>query len=218
MEKGRQTILFQGDSITDGARGRSDDPNHILGHGYVFLIAAELGVKLADRPPHIVNRGISGDRASDLYARWNEDALALRPDLISILVGVNDVLAAMNADPRGATDRFARSLRHVLEETAEKLPDTGLVLVEPFVLPAGAPAREWDRWQERIEACQHTVRELAQAFNAVHVPTQPAFDLACEQADAAYWLWDGVHPTAAGHGLLAQAWLEAVQQSPLALS
>jgi lysophospholipase L1-like esterase len=216
MEKGRPIILFQGDSITDGARGRSDDPNHILGHGYVFLIAAELGMALAERQPHIINRGLSGDRASDLYARWNEDALALRPGLISILVGVNDVWAAMNGDPRGATDRFDRSLRHVMEETVEKLPDTGLVLVEPFVLQAGAPASDWVRWQERIAACQQSVRELARAFNAVHVPTQQMFDQACRQAEAAYWLWDGVHPTAAGHGLLARAWLEAVQRSSLA--
>ncbi len=216
MEKGRPIILFQGDSITDGARGRSDDPNHILGHGYVFLVAAELGMTLAERQPHIINRGVSGDRASDLYARWNEDALALRPDLISILVGVNDVWAAMNGDPRGATDRFARSLRHVLEETAEKLPDTGLVLVEPFVLPTGAPASDWACWQERIAACQQSVRELARAFDAVHVPTQQMFDHACGQAEAAYWLWDGVHPTAAGHGLLARAWLEGVRHSRLA--
>ncbi len=217
MEKGRPIMLFQGDSITDGARGRSDDPNHILGHGYVFLIAADLGMTLAEHQPRIMNRGVSGDRASDLYARWNEDALALQPDLISILIGVNDVWAAMNGDPRGATDRFARSLRHVLEETAEKLPDTGLVLVEPFVLPTGAPASDWARWQERIAACQQSVRELARTFGAIHVPTQQRFDEACGQAEAAYWLWDGVHPTAAGHGLLSRAWLDVVQHSPLAL-
>src|SRR5690606_25476807 len=144
---------------------------------------AELGKTLAARQPRIINRGVSGDRASDLYARWNEDALALRPDLISILIGVNDVWAAMNGDPRGATDRFARSLRHVLEETAEKLPDTGLVLVEPFVLPTGAPASDWSRWQERIAACQQSVRELARTFGAVHVPTQQLFDQACGQAE-----------------------------------
>lgn len=90
MTKTRQTILFQGDSITDGNRGRDQDPNHIHGHGYVYLIAAELGYELVDTQPHFINRGIrgiSGNRVSDMYARWNEDAISLRPDLISILAG-----------------------------------------------------------------------------------------------------------------------------------
>ena len=90
MNPTRQTILFQGDSITDGNRDRKEDPNHILGHGYAFIIASKLGFELARNEPHFINRGVSGNRVSDLYARWDDDAISLKPDMISILIGVND--------------------------------------------------------------------------------------------------------------------------------
>ena len=92
-------ILFQGDSITDGARGRNDDLNHILGHGYAYIIASKLGYELAENRPLFLNRGISGNRVSDLYARWNEDTFSLKPDLISILIGVNDAWRIVDGEP-----------------------------------------------------------------------------------------------------------------------
>ncbi|MDQ0172180.1 SGNH/GDSL hydrolase family protein [Paenibacillus tundrae] len=208
-------ILFQGDSITDGGRSRNDDPNHFLGHGYAYLVASRLSVDLAARQPLFYNRGISGDRASDLYARWNEDTFSLKPDLISILIGVNDAWRSMNGEARGFTDRLGRAYRHLLEETREVMPNTGLVLMEPFILQTGATVENWDRWQERIGEYQHLVRELAHEFDAVFVPLQQQFNDALQQAEAAYWLWDGVHPTAAGHELIARQWLDVVQNSPL---
>ncbi|MFC5470496.1 SGNH/GDSL hydrolase family protein [Cohnella suwonensis] len=217
MASNKRTILFQGDSITDGARGRSDDPNHILGHGYPYLIAAELGSKLAASEPKFINRGISGNRVSDLYARWNEDAIALKPDLISILIGVNDAWRIMNRLPEGATDRFERAYRHLLTETKEVLPNAGLVLMEPFVLNVGAPAEDWPRWMAQVAEYQRIARQLAEEYGAVFVPLQQPFDDACRSVNAAYWLWDGVHPTAAGHRIIADAWLEAVQGSALAI-
>lgn len=211
------TILFQGDSITDGNRGRSEDPNHIHGHSYAYLVAAELGETLAERRPTFYNRGISGNRVSDLYARWNEDCFALKPDLISILIGVNDAWRILNGEPSGVTDRFERAYRHLLAETREALPDAGLVLMEPFVLNTGAPAADWPAWQAKIGEYQSAVRMLAEAFDAVFVPLQSTFDDACKRADAAYWMWDGVHPTTAGHALVAKQWLNVVQSSKLAI-
>ena len=117
MENQRTTILFQGDSITDGNWGRNQDPNHILGHGYVYLIAAQLGLEFAQSQPLFINRGVSGNRVSDLYARWNEDAFSLKPDLISILAGVNDAGRIIQGQPEGATDRFERIYRQLLSET-----------------------------------------------------------------------------------------------------
>lgn len=210
MSRTGYTVLFQGDSITDGARGRSDDLNHILGHGYAYLIAARLGERLAARRPRFINRGISGNRASDLYARWNEDAIALRPDLISILIGVNDLWRTMNGEPSGVTDRFERAYRHLLEETREVLPQTRLVLCEPFLLQAGATVERWDEWRSRMALYQATVRELAERYGALFVPLQDAFDRAAETAEPAYWIWDGVHPTAAGHQVIADRWLSVV--------
>lgn len=210
-----KVILFQGDSITDGNRGRSDDPNHILGHSYAYIIGGKLGNEYAEIGLRFYNRGISGDRISDLYARWNEDAISLNPDIISIMIGVNDAWRTMKGEPSGVTDRFERAYRHVLEETSEVLPHTKLILCEPFILKTGELAQQWEAWDERIKHYQAVVRQLAELFHAVHVPLQGAFNEAAQRADASYWLWDGVHPTAAGHDLIAKQWLHIVEKSGL---
>ena len=217
MSTSPSVILFQGDSITDGGRSRNDDPNHFLGQGYAYLISSKLGMDLAGKHKTFYNRGISGDRASDLYARWNEDTISLKPDLISILIGVNDAWRTMNGEPSGVTDRFGRAYRHLLEETREVMPDTGLVLMEPFILNTGATAEKWDAWEAYIGQYQKLAQGLAEEFGAVWVPLQQTFNDALKHADAAYWLWDGVHPTAAGHELIARQWLSVVQNSPLAI-
>lgn len=210
-----KVILFQGDSITDGNRGRSDDPNHILGHSYAYIIGGKLGNEYAEKGMRFYNRGISGDRISDLYARWNEDAISLNPDIISIMIGVNDAWRSMKGEPSGVTDRFERAYRHVLEETSEVLPHTKLILCEPFILKTGELAQQWEAWDERIKHYQVVVRQLAEQFHAVHVPLQGAFNEAAQRVDASYWLWDGVHPTAAGHDLIAKQWLHIVEKSGL---
>lgn len=209
------TILFQGDSITDGSRGRNEDPNHILGHGYVFAIASRLGFELAQSRPYFINRGISGNRVSDLYGRWNEDAISLNPDLISILIGVNDAGRIVDGHPGGVTDRFERVYRHLLAETKEVLPHTGLVLCEPFLLKTAAREERWAQWKVRLDDYSRIVRSLAEEYEAVFVPLQAPFDRAAAAMNAEYWLWDGVHPTVAGHELIAREWLAAVQNSSL---
>ncbi|GBG10042.1 hypothetical protein PAT3040_04750 [Paenibacillus agaridevorans] len=205
------TVLFQGDSITDGGRGRNEDLNHIMGHSYPYLIASKLGHQHAEARPRFINRGVSGNRVSDLYARWNEDAISLKPDVLSILIGVNDASRIVNGLPSGVTDRFERAYRHLLEETREVLPDTKLVLCEPFILEAGTLADNWGSWSRKLSEYREVVRQLSGEFGTVHVPLQDAFDQAASRTDAAYWLWDGVHPTAAGHALIAGEWLAAVK-------
>ncbi|MGG3283853.1 SGNH/GDSL hydrolase family protein [Paenibacillus solani] len=217
MTKTRQTILFQGDSITDGNRGRDQDPNHIHGHGYVYLIAAELGYELAGTQPQFINRGISGNRVSDMYARWNEDAISLRPDLISILARANDAGRIIDGSPSGATDRFERAYRHILEETKEVLPETGLVLCEPFVLKTGARTLNWEEWRQRLDEYSLVIQQLAQEYDTLFVPLQAAFDHASARSGPDYWIWDGIHPTTAGHSLIAREWLNVVQNSSWAI-
>lgn len=213
LSKPNTVFLFQGDSITDGNRGRGEDPNHIHGHSYAYIIGAKLGSELAEQRPVFHNRGVSGNRISDLYARWNEDAIYLQPDVLSILIGVNDVWRTLKGEPSGCTDRFERAYRHVLEETREVLPEAKLVLCEPFILNTGAPAEDWDAWSEQIAHYQQVVRELSQQFDTVFVPLQEAFNAAARRTDATYWLWDGVHPTTAGHDLIANEWLSVVEKS-----
>jgi lysophospholipase L1-like esterase len=214
----KPVIVFQGDSITDGARSRNDDLNHVLGHSYAYLIAAKLSLDLVESQPQFINRGISGNRASDLYARWNEDVISLRPTLLSILIGVNDAWRIMRDEPSGVTDRFERAYKHILEETKEVLPETQLVLCEPFILNTGAPAENWDSWSEKLNTYQGTVRQLAEEFDAIFVPLQESFNEACKHAAPDYWLWDGVHPTAAGHELIARQWLSKVILSTVSRS
>ncbi|RCX22672.1 lysophospholipase L1-like esterase [Fontibacillus phaseoli] len=210
-----KVILFQGDSITDGNRDRGNDLNHVLGHSYAYMIAGKLGHENAAQKPLFVNRGVSGDRVSDLYARWNEDAISLKPDLISILIGVNDAWRIVSGEPSGATDRFEKAYVHLLAETREVLPESKLVLCEPFTLKTGATQENWGHWTELMSKYQSKVRELADRFDAVFVPLQDAFDAVEKTTDAAYWLWDGVHPTAAGHHLIAERWLDVVGRSGL---
>lgn len=213
----KTVVLFQGDSITDGNRGRTDDLNHILGHGYAFIIASKLGCELAEQGLHFVNKGISGHRLSDLHARWDEDTINIKPDILSVLIGVNDALEKLDPsvkvedDLSDVKEHFRNSYRELLEKTKKKLPSATLVLCEPFTLKTGFVADRWDFWSSIITAYQEITRELAEEFGAVFVPLQATFTEACSRQDASYWIWDGVHPTAAGHHLLAQQWLAVVR-------
>jgi lysophospholipase L1-like esterase len=198
-------ILFQGDSITDGNRGRNADPNHILGHGYQFVIAARFGEQLAERHLVFLNRGISGNKVSDLARRWPADTLALKPDLLSILIGINDLNAGVGADD------YERQYDQLLTETRAPLPSVRLVLGEPFGLPVGHFATDWEKHRADLAARREIVHRLAAKHHAVVVPYQRAFDEATRRAPAAEWIWDGIHPTYAGHQLMANEWIRAVR-------
>lgn len=213
-----RTILFQGDSITDAGRSREAGANQALGHGYASLIASRIGHALAEQGHRFWNRGIGGNRVSDVYARWNEDAISLQPDMISLLIGVNDAWRIMWNLPEGATDRFERVYRHLLEETKEALPNTGLVLCEPFILNAGPPAERWEEWRQFIYRYGTIVRSLAKEYDAVFVALQGPFEQATSRTEPSYWMHDGVHPSPAGHELIAGEWIRAVQNSKLAFT
>lgn len=198
------SLLFQGDSITDGARRREFDGRD-LGCGYASMTAAHL---LIDRPGMTVhNLGISGNRVTDLYARIKEHAWNLKPDVISILIGVNDTWHERKRGAGVAVERYARVYRMLLEETLSELPDVRFVLCDPFVLECGEVTPEW---RPDVDDRRAVVRQLVSDFNAVHVPFQDMFDAALETAGPAHWAGDGVHPTPAGHLLMARAWLDAV--------
>ena len=204
------TILFQGDSITDTQRNRDfNQPNHshALGTGYVNHIASVLLRRYPTHDLKIFNRGISGNRVVDIYARWRSDAINLNPDMISILIGVNDTWHRFRANNGVEVPRYQQVYRMLLEYTLQQLPDVKFVLCEPFVLPCGVvePA-----WQEEMVARQAVVKALSDEFGALYVPFQAQFDEVANTPSPAYWLGDGVHPTPAGHSLMATHWLELV--------
>jgi lysophospholipase L1-like esterase len=203
-------ILFQGDSITDGNRGRNADPNHILGHGYAFIIAADIGGHFPERKLTFINRGISGNKVSDLAARWQKDALDLKPDILSILIGVNDVGAPLRSTNRISIGQFESDCERILSEARRANPQLKIVLGEPFILPGKGTTNRWDDWQVDIKKIQAAVARLGEKYQAPVVHFQKVFNEAAERAPVEYWIWDGVHPTYAGHQLMADEWLKAV--------
>ncbi len=200
-------LLFQGDSITDMNWGRNQkDRNHYLGHSYVYLIAARLGVEMADTQLDIYNRGISGHTVADLRKRWQKDAIDMKPDILSILIGTNDV-------GRGVSpEAFETDYRHILDASRKANPELRIILLDPFVLRSGRLTNEqaWTARRAAIDRFRLVVARLAKDFGAVHVKTQSIFDAAAQAVSPEHWIWDGVHPLPQGHELIARNWLQEV--------
>ena len=216
--KPNHTILFQGDSITDAGRQRDfgDEPipansPQALGHGYASRIAACL---LADYPElelKIYNRGESGNRVTNMRDRWEEDCMELQPDLISILIGVNDTWHGVaNDTPENGVglEEFDQVLRSLLSETMERLPASQIVLCEPFTTEAGAVLER--NFHPDIDERLAIVQSIAADLDLPIVPFQSMFDDLSKQAPAAQWAGDGVHPTMAGHEMMGRTWLKSL--------
>lgn len=191
----RPVIVFAGDSVTDV--DRRTDPDG-LGHGYVRLLTADAAL----HGRRLVNRGIAGDRVRDLRARWADDVLAEHPDVVSVLIGVNDTWRRFDADdPTSAAD-YGRDLRALLEAAAAH--GAALVLVEPFLLPVTPDQAAWrDDLEEKISV----VHALADEYGATLVAADRELNALGRPAALAP---DGVHPSAEGHAILARLWRDAV--------
>ena len=222
------TVLFQGDSITDANRDRSVPTD--LGRGYALMASATLLARFPELSVTVLNRGVSGNRTQDLLARWQSDCVDLQPTVLSLLIGVNNVWRRYDSDDPTDIDTYRRELDEVLARTR----DAGvreIVMLEPFVLPVPADRRGW---RVDLDPKIAVGRELAVRYGARYVPLDGLFaaavassaiataaasaaggpaagdDAARERAAAAYWAPDGVHPSPAGHGLIARAWIDAV--------
>lgn len=198
-------VLFQGDSVTDV--GRKRDEGGDLGGGYAMMAASWFQALYPEKRVSFLNRGISGNRSADLCERWQRDCLDLKPTWISILIGINDTWRRYDSnDPTSAQD-FARSYRDILERT-RAASDARLILCEPFVLPT---PEDRVAWREDLDPKIDVVRRLAREFNALLVPFDGLYAQASTLRESAFWAHDGVHPTLAGHALMAQAWLKTVK-------
>ena len=209
-------ILFQGDSITDCGRAR-DDVNHNLGNGYAAFVKGALGV---DYPGEYTcfNRGISGNRIVDLYARIKADFINLKPDYASIYIGVNDTWHEVSSNNGVATDKFEKIYTMLIDEIKEALPDIKLMIIAPFVLESTAtcnteenPTR-WDFFKRDVAEKAAVARKIAQKYSLPLVDLQPAFDEALKSAPAEFWTLEGVHPNSNGHELIKRLWLKTFEE------
>ena len=207
-----QVILFQGDSITDSGRNKEDQGFNTarnLGSGYPLLAGAALLNKYEALNLKIYNKGISGNKVYQLAERWDKDCLDLKPDVLSILIGVNDIWHKLNGTYNGTPEIYRTDYIALLERTKNALPNVKLIICEPFAVK-GVKAVD-DKWYPEFYEYQKAAREIANKFRATFIPYQSVYDEAQKRAPGDYWTGDGVHPTLAGAQLMAKAWMKAFE-------
>ena len=222
-------ILFQGDSITDGNRykdaGARWDLNHQIGHSYAYIIASTLMSKSPGKY-YVINRGVSSDCVDRMAKRWQTDTLDENPDVLSILLGINGNYEYDGYYPEGVEENikhFDKAYRSLLDSAITQNPNLKLVIIEPFILPVGRYKEHYDVFMRVFSRKQEIIKQIAEDYGAIFIPMQERLiklvsDSAtalkangCDVDPMAYWLWDGVHPTEAMHGVLAKLWLDATK-------
>lgn len=217
-------VLFIGDSITDGAWGNSNvwnasseerdqnDMNHIYGHGYMMIAASYFQALYPEEGWTFWNRGISGNTLDDLAERWQVDVLNLDPDVVSILVGTNDVEQALNDSRTIDTKAWGKKLRSLLDQVKRQKPMAKFMLCTPFVAKAGwrGESDNYPQRQQMIASIVEVITEISKDYNATLVPFHTLVEEAISSTPylpVSYWIWDGIHPTPAMHYRMAQMWI-----------
>ena len=207
-----QTILFQGDSITDAGRERgryyANDASG-MGSGYAHHIVTHLLGKYPEKNYRFYNRGISGNKVFQLADRWEEDCLQLQPDVLSILIGVNDYWHKLDWGYKGTVETYKKDLNKLLERTKKHLPEVRLIIGEPFAVKGGSAINE--RWGA-FHDYRKVAKQIAEEHDAIFLPYHSIFEKALEMAPVSYWCPDGVHPSLAGAYLMKEAWVEGFKQ------
>ena len=208
----KDIILLQGDSITDAGRDKGNqvpNNNKALGTGYAFLAAANLLNTHASKQLTIYNRGISGNKVYQLAERWDADCLELKPNVLSILIGVNDFWHKFDGKYDGTVKVYSDDYRKLLDRTLAALPGVKLVIGEPFAVNHVKAVT--DEWYPEFDGYRAAAKEIATEYGAAFIPYQRVFDEAIKIAAPSYWTGDGVHPSLAGAQLMAEAWLSVVK-------
>jgi len=197
-----KTFIFQGDSITDAGRNRDDIAS--LGQGYPNVVGSIIGAKKPGEY-RFQNEGVSGDRVIDMYARIKRDCLNYNPDILTILIGVNDVWHEFHNEPNGIdNDKYFRLYCEYIEEVKRMLPDIRILIIEPFVLRESGTTAHWGSFRKEVEKRAASAKKVAERYGLEFLPLQKKLDdLVTEECPVSYWLRDGVHPTPAGHGFIA---------------
>jgi len=210
LKKG-SVLLFQGDSITDARRKNRDAPipsdQVSMGTGYASMIASTLLLKNPQLDLKIYNRGISGNKVHQLANRWDKECLAHKPNILSILIGVNDIWHGLQGKYDGTVQRYEDDYFALIERTRKALPKTQLVICEPFVLRCGAVN---EKWYPEFDKYRESAYKIAQSSGARFVAFQSMFDQMLSYAQPHHWAGDGVHPTPHGSALMAEFWLRSV--------
>ena len=224
-------VLFIGDSITDGNWGNSDgtaqpssvrnhwDMNHIYGSGYMYLCASYYQGNYPEREYQFFNRGISGNTLNDLKNRWEEDAVAIHADVVSVLIGTNDVNVYFKKKGREPFDftSWERTYRSLLDSLRCDNPQVRFVLDEPFTACTGN-MKKTDDFALRDSLIRHLgeiILQIAVDYDAVFIPyALMSHNLRDESVNLpdTYWIWDGIHPTPAGHKRMADLWIEEIEK------
>lgn len=203
-------IVLFGDSITDCARIREEiyEPG-AHGYGYARIVANEL-MGADPNEYQVLNRGISGNRVTDLYARIKGDVWNHNPDVLSILIGVNDVWHEIAHHNGVELPRFVKTYRSIIEETKERFPNIKIILCEPFITEGSATSPNMDRFLA-VKAYAKEVKKLAEEYGLFFLPLQDAIDEKYKQCPE-FCLSDGVHPHVGGVKTIADAWLKLFKE------
>lgn len=203
-----KTIVFQGDSITDATRNREKET--AMGHGYATMTAGKISV---DYPGEyrFFNRGISGNRSVDLYARIKKDVINLQPDILTVLIGVNDVWHEFSSQNGVEAAKFEKILEMFLLEVRNALPDIKIFLLEPFVLPGTATEANLEGFRKEVSLRAAACKRLAEKLDIPFVPLQEKLEQMALKATNEAVLFDGVHPACGGHELISRELYRAMQ-------
>jgi len=201
-------ILFQGDSITDAGRSREASGTiETLGRGYPKYSAELIAAAFPQIEFEFINKGISGNKAEDLRRRWQEDAIDIQPDIISILIGVNDTWHRATKGDWMPHEYFEICYRDILTQIKEKT-NAKIIILEQFLLETGDKSHFHVDLDPKIQVTRKLAREFADAF----IPLDGLFAQACIGEEPAKWAADGVHPTPDGAQFIAGHYLEAVKK------
>lgn len=223
-------VLFIGDSITDGNWGNSCgtakpssertlwDMNHIYGSGYMYLCATYYQGNYPEKEYEFFNRGISGNTLEDMKKRWETDAINIKPDILSILIGTNDIHFYLQGNQKQPFDFEVWEKRYcsLLNRSLQANPNLKIVLCAPFVANTGS-MRKSSNFAKRdslVRCCAKIVERISRDYKAVYLPYNTMFDEILRTIPTSkdtYWIWDGIHPTPAGHQRMADLWIKHVK-------
>ena len=195
------TILFQGDSITEAGRDYTINDN--LGTGYAMMVANWFSNEHPEKKVRYLNRGVAGDKIRDLKNRWQRDCLNLKPDVVSILIGINDIVGEYFWKSPTSTKSFEDDYRIILEQTHDILV-AKIILVTPFMVYL---TKQQQVYKIILKQKIDVVKKLSKEFKTLLVPLDRIFEEASANRESTYWSADGIHPTLMGHSLIAQSWI-----------